>query len=554
MSKRYHIFLPPLFGLLLLAANIGFAADEKSNLPAQSQIQKGEIREMAIQKRLFASPADYFCTPQLKSFQQSKDSDKRNKPALEQLNYKVEEQTMFLFVPENYDGGPGWGMFVYTSPVPNGAITNQYHSLMEKHKLIYVAPNNADNSKPLFFRMGLTLDAFATVKSLYRIDPERVYAAGLSGGGTIATTEAVYYPEIFHGLINFSSQYFLIKSPSYLDNYTYNRRWTDADTRALKKFSYRFAFNTGDRDKNYNEVKAAVKAWSEIGLDAKLFDQPGLGHTLPSAEYLDKMLTWIQEPQDQAVEQSLKTMMAKKNYPEALAMVENIRAMPSWKTQVKLGDETFAELDKIAAAEADKLLNSPKINLASERDFSRKWKSCPSSKKVFDHCEAEGAKLADALLSQSNCQPAVLKKFLYEWEEFPCCEKIASAYDKAGAALWSTLQAKKEGDIRILDFIGQYSGFSCAEEAVKIMNPKGDDALAKLLAKPKYSATDLRNFIKKWKGLDAAEKARSELYRLSEAEYAKLDTGKKRKSQLQSFCTQFGDTPAGERAKKELGR
>jgi predicted esterase len=538
-----------LICLFIFYTSLVLCGEETPLAPADKMPKKGDI-EMTIQCRMFDTPDGYLNSPLIKSFMAS-----NNKSPADQLKYKIEEQKMCMFVPESYDGGDGWGLFVYTSPNQSGNIPGHYRDVMAKHKLIYVAPHDADNNKPYFLRLGLTLDAFATARSIYNIEPERVYAAGFSGGGTIATTEAVYYPDIFHGLLNFSSQYFLLKSPSSVEGYVYNREWKASDTHDLAKYGHRFAFNTGNNDKNYKEVKAAVSAWKEINLDAELFEQSGLGHQLPNAEYLDKMLCWIQEPQDIAAEKSLKEALAKKNYPIALQMLESIKAMPSWKPQAKLFDTTVVELDKFASAEAEKILAAGNtVNLAAARDFVRKWKICPSSKKVVDLCELQASKLADDMLAQHNCTPVAMRKFLADWDGFACREKVAVSYTKAGDAMWTNLQAQKAGIDKILEFIGQFKGFPCTDQAIKEITPKADEAWAKLSVKPKISPAEIRGFIKKWNGLGAAVKAQAALNQLAETEYGKIGSGKKRKSQLQRFINQFADTPAGQRAKKETDR
>ena len=48
-------------------------------------------------------------------------------------------------------------------------------------------------------RMGVAIDAALNIQKRYRIDPKRVYAAGVSGGGRVASMLGVSYADVKRG-------------------------------------------------------------------------------------------------------------------------------------------------------------------------------------------------------------------------------------------------------------------------------------------------------------------------------------------------------------------
>ncbi|MFT4640641.1 MAG: putative peptidase [Verrucomicrobiales bacterium] len=50
--------------------------------------------------------------------------------------------------------------------------------------------------------MGLAWEALVTVKGRYRIDPNRCYVGGVSGGGVSSTMINYLRPEFFKGAVN----------------------------------------------------------------------------------------------------------------------------------------------------------------------------------------------------------------------------------------------------------------------------------------------------------------------------------------------------------------
>jgi len=114
--------------------------------------------------------------------------------------YDLAAESFEVYVPESYRPQTPWGLFVWISPGPFGGLGKPENlQVLEEKLLIWIGANNAGNNRFGWDRVGLALDAAHAMTKLYTIDDERVYVAGYSGGGRVASGMAVLYPEVFQG-------------------------------------------------------------------------------------------------------------------------------------------------------------------------------------------------------------------------------------------------------------------------------------------------------------------------------------------------------------------
>jgi tetratricopeptide (TPR) repeat protein len=113
--------------------------------------------------------------------------------------YDLAEETFEVYVPQDYRAGAGYGLLVWVSPVVTGGPSPELEAVLDAHHLLWVGANRAGNPRFTWNRIGLALDAAHAMAGLYDLDPDRVYAAGYSGGGRIASTLGLLFPETFHG-------------------------------------------------------------------------------------------------------------------------------------------------------------------------------------------------------------------------------------------------------------------------------------------------------------------------------------------------------------------
>ncbi|MGE5626296.1 MAG: hypothetical protein ACM3ZT_12195, partial [Bacillota bacterium] len=105
-----------------------------------------------------------------------------------------------VYVPPDYDPDSGYGVLVWISPSDSGAIPYGWEYALRDHKLIYVAAYKSGNDQDVVTRrVPLALTALASIEAGYKIDPNRVYVGGFSGGGVTASHMAAGYADLFTG-------------------------------------------------------------------------------------------------------------------------------------------------------------------------------------------------------------------------------------------------------------------------------------------------------------------------------------------------------------------
>lgn len=113
--------------------------------------------------------------------------------------YDLADESFEVFVPEGYRPGAGYGLVVWVSPGYTGGPPPELEPVLDEHHLLWVGANRAGNPRFTWNRIGLALDAAHAMAGLYDLDSDRVYVSGYSGGGRVASTLGLLFPEAFHG-------------------------------------------------------------------------------------------------------------------------------------------------------------------------------------------------------------------------------------------------------------------------------------------------------------------------------------------------------------------
>ena len=113
----------------------------------------------------------------------------------------------------------------------------------------------------------------------YAIDNSRLYLAGFSGGGRVASMAALDYPAIFSGAIYMSGVSTLREKESYQLSLIRQNR---------------YVFITGSGDFNRSETRTTYSAYKRAGIDnSKLIDVRNLAHELPGPSAFGKALRFL---------------------------------------------------------------------------------------------------------------------------------------------------------------------------------------------------------------------------------------------------------------------
>jgi predicted esterase len=208
----------------------------------------------------------------------------------------------YVYVPTAYTGAESYGLIVFTD-ANSGTVSlpKIWKAVLDTHKYIFIAAQDAGNDQPRARRLGLAVVGALKIMSRYHIDANRVYAAGFSGGARMSGLLGFYQPDVFHGTIQICGADFYTRVPimaatSQLDTAGKPYGMFDATQQEISNAkAIRFALITGTNDfRRGNIVDIFHGGFERRGLQAKLFDVPGMGHTICDADVFSRALKFLE--------------------------------------------------------------------------------------------------------------------------------------------------------------------------------------------------------------------------------------------------------------------
>ncbi len=188
------------------------------------------------------------------------------------------------------------GLLVWVHAGDDAVLPESLFDAADSLGLVLATQVDAGNGTPLVTRLQRVSDTMATVLERVHVDLERVYIGGISGGGKISLMYTAAFPEVFSGALC------VVGFGTY--EKTENREgigeWPALFARPTgeqwKLFrSARLAAVTGNKDFNYAPIKAAVEVFARDELTCKLFDVPGLDHSVPGSTEIMNAMSWLDE-------------------------------------------------------------------------------------------------------------------------------------------------------------------------------------------------------------------------------------------------------------------
>jgi len=96
----------------------------------------------------------------------------------------------------------GYALLVFVPPWQEAAVPRPWIPILDRLGIIFVTAAQSGNEENIFDRREpLALLAAFNIMHRYRVDPERVYIGGFSGGSRVALRIALGYPDVFHGAL-----------------------------------------------------------------------------------------------------------------------------------------------------------------------------------------------------------------------------------------------------------------------------------------------------------------------------------------------------------------
>lgn len=213
--------------------------------------------------------------------------------------FDLSKESFRVHVPANYDGSRPFGVLVFLNAGDEMSLPSEWAPVMEEKRLIFVAPQGIGNNQDIARRTGLSLIAVLKTMETYRIDPKRVYISGMSGGARVSTRLTFCHPELIRGNIQICGVEFYEPVPrvdatnSDLGYGTWLRNLAPSLV-AMTKQSVRFALITGETDfRRGNILDIYNGGYIKEGFNARLFDIPGKGHELCSADVLKSAIEFV---------------------------------------------------------------------------------------------------------------------------------------------------------------------------------------------------------------------------------------------------------------------
>jgi predicted esterase len=194
--------------------------------------------------------------------------------------YDSKQQRYELFVPPAPKGkSDGLPMVLFISAGDAPAGWSQLESVCRQKGILFASPYGAGNNTAMPRRVRIVLDVLDDVRRQHRIDPDRTYVAGFSGGGRVACAIAFALPELFGGAMPVCAGGEL-REESWLKH------------RAIDRLSA--AFLTGTEDFNLGEVERfRGPMFAEMGIRTKVTVVPKMGHGIPDAKVFQGALDWL---------------------------------------------------------------------------------------------------------------------------------------------------------------------------------------------------------------------------------------------------------------------
>lgn len=117
-------------------------------------------------------------------------------------SYDLTKETFEVVVPPSYRPDKPAALLVWVSPTPRGGIsTPALTKVLGEKEILWVGADHSGNQRSTWVRLGLALDAAYNMQRLYAINPDRVYVAGYSGGGRVASALGMLFTDVFHGAL-----------------------------------------------------------------------------------------------------------------------------------------------------------------------------------------------------------------------------------------------------------------------------------------------------------------------------------------------------------------
>jgi pimeloyl-ACP methyl ester carboxylesterase len=120
--------------------------------------------------------------------------------ALRDQPIDLAQERFTAYVP-SHPPAQGYGLLVFVPPWENAMLPRGWAAVLDRRGVIFVSAANSGNEANILDRRDpLALLAAHNIMQRFRVDPERVYIGGFSGGSRVALRLALAFPDLFRGV------------------------------------------------------------------------------------------------------------------------------------------------------------------------------------------------------------------------------------------------------------------------------------------------------------------------------------------------------------------
>ena len=189
--------------------------------------------------------------------------------------------TWQLNVPKTYDPAKPAAVMVFIGFAEWGSGKREWNSVLQDHNIIWIGLINGGDKKPINERMLRALLAQAVLERDYKIDLERYYLFGYSGGAHVASMLATSKPELFKGALFYGDAL----------------SWGDNEPPKIDLMRQnRYVFMCGSKDKDHRNMAKIANAYRAAGLvNTDSVTVANVNRNMPGASYFENAVKFLDE-------------------------------------------------------------------------------------------------------------------------------------------------------------------------------------------------------------------------------------------------------------------
>ncbi len=208
--------------------------------------------------------------------------------ALPEQSVDLSKETFVVYVPAQRPPD-GYALMVFVSPWPQGLLPRGWAPVLDRFGMIFVSATQSGNEENVVTRREpLALLAAANIAHRYKVDPDRLYVGGFSGGARVALRLALQYPDVFRAALLDAGSDPIGVTPDFLPAQDLLYRFQE---------STRLVFVTGAEDiVRLDMVAASTRSLRQhCVFDVDVRTTPRAGHEIADAEALTGALAALRE-------------------------------------------------------------------------------------------------------------------------------------------------------------------------------------------------------------------------------------------------------------------